>query len=169
MLKRTCSLFAVFVMVIGCSDEPQIPQDGSVRIAPDAIEVQISEVRDDTGACVFFDDVYQDIPINVTLLNSNGFSIGNARISLYLDYAGNTYSGLPVMELFHDVNQNGVIDRNDELVSEAEDDIFRIRTGSVDGSVMVLLRLYLSCGFRGHLFVFSGPLSGSISIETRAL
>ena len=90
-------------------------------------------------------------------------------MSVYAEFAGNTFTGLTALALYADNNGNGLVDAPDELVSGVEDGIFRAKTGRETGSIRLLLRINLSCAFRARVYAFSGPVSGVMEINVTAI
>jgi len=87
-------------------------------------------------------------------------------MSIHLDLAANTFSGFPVLELYDDRNNNGVIDAPEELVSDNVDEGFETKTDSDKGDKFVIVRVNLSCPYRGTLGAFiEGGVFNSIGIS----
>ena len=87
-------------------------------------------------------------------------------MSVYLDFAANNFSGFPVMALFDDRcgNGNGVVD-DFELVSDVDDEIAVVKTDFFGGDRPLLLRINVSCPFRGEVFAFIDGVSGRATID----
>ena len=89
-------------------------------------------------------------------------------MSVYVDFAANTFSGIAVLSLFDDLNGNGVVDEDVELVSAKDDSIARVKTDKWTGARSLLLRVNLSCSFKGEVFAFTGGVTGRAAIEVVA-
>jgi len=104
------------------------------------------------------------------VVDSSDRALGDSVVTVYLDFAGNTFSGdRESLQLFFDTNGNGVVDTPDELMSGVGDDAFSVRTDEYTASTLLLLRVNLSCGYRGSLYAFSGPAAGTININVVAI
>ncbi len=158
----------LFVLVIsGCANDA-VPTNATLRITPESHATTVTEQRDSNERCLFQVSNYVDIPVLLQLTTADGSPIGDVDIDVYADFAANTYSGYPVLSLYDDLNGNGVVDAPAELVSGPDDDIARVKTGTWTGARALLLRVNLSCAFRGEVFAFTGGVSGRASIEVIA-
>ena len=155
-------------VVTGCASEPQITPDSRITIQPDGISFDIDEITDEDGRCIFVPGITQDVPVNLSVVNSSDQVIGDSRISVYMDFTGNTSSFSETLQLFSDNNGNGVIDPTDDLITGAGDDAVVVRTDQYNGNALLLLRVNLSCAYRGSLYAFSGPVAGISTIEVNA-
>ncbi len=160
-------LLASILTIAGCGDNP-VPVDASLTITPGTYTSRIVERQNETGQCLFNANHHVDIPILLQLTTADGSPIGDAELNVYIDFAENTYSGLSTLELYDDLNSNGVVDARLEYISGFNDDIARVRTDEWSGSRMLLLRINLSCSFRGEIFAYTGGVSGRTDIEVVA-
>ena len=160
-------LLASALTIAGCGDNP-VPVDASLSITPGTYTSRIVERQNETGQCLFNANHHVDIPILLQLTTADGSPIGDAELNVYIDFAENTYSGLSTLELYDDLNSNGVVDARLEYISGFNDDIARVRTDEWSGSRMLLLRINLSCSFRGEIFAYTGGVSGRADIEVVA-
>jgi len=166
--RTACVLMAVVLLLTqGCSND-LVPVNATLRINPDSHSITVTELRDSNDQCLFYTDNYVDIPVLLQLDTADGSPIGDAQISVYADFAANTFPGFPVLSLYDDLNGNGVVDSPIELISGADDAIAQVSTDTWSGSRTLLLRINLSCAFRGELFAFSGGVSGRASVEVVA-
>jgi len=156
------------LMLAACNSDPQLTPDSQILISPGTFEFEIEEFRSPDGACIFSPEFFQDVPVSLVVVDGSNRAIGNAPVTVYLDFAANTFSGRETLQLFFDVNGNGVVDTPDEFMSGVGDDAFRVRTDAYTASTLLLLRINLSCGFRGSLYAFSGPAAATIPIEVIA-
>ena len=150
--------------LVSCT-ENTVPSNAVLDITPRSHSVQITERLDDTERCVYAPENYMDIPLVLQLTTVNGSPIGESLIHVYADFSENTYPGYPVLALFDDLNSNGVIDSETELVSGFDDDIAAVKSGKYNGVKTLLLRVNLSCAFRGEIRAIAGGVSGSSVIE----
>lgn len=158
---------AACLLMTACSND-QVPLDAQLSISPSTHSTNITELRSEDGHCLFHPDHHVDIPLIMQLNTADGSPIGDAELSVYVDFAQNTYTGLPVLALFDDLNSNGVVDADSELVSGPDDDIARVKTDTWSGTRMMLLRINLSCSFRGEVVVLTGGISARADIEVLA-
>ncbi len=159
----------VLALICGCSSSGEgsnpLPNDAEVRIQPGALEFEITEQLDDDGNCLFDPDFYIDQFMTVSVTGAGGSPIGGADLSVSVDFGGNSFSGLEVMQLFDDLNGNGVVDEDAELVSGAGDPLFRTATAEFTGEKMLILRLNLSCAYRGSMQAMSDGFVGRAQID----
>lgn len=161
-------LGAVCVLVIsGCSNDT-LPIGAMLTVTPEQHNTEIVEQKDAAGRCVYYPGNTMDIPVILQLNTVNGSPIGGATLKVYLGFGANTYHGLPVLALYDDLNGNGVVDEESELVSGLEDDIAQVMTGKWTGARSLLLRINLSCSFRGELFAYTAGVSVRAEIEVTA-
>lgn len=155
------------LLLSACSDN-LVPASASLSITPKTHTTTIVEQQDDSGRCLFYPGNHVDIPLVMQLTTNDGSPIGDAVLNVYADFAANTYSGLPVLSLYDDMNGNGVVDEESELLSGEDDAIARVKTGRWTGSRSLLLRVNLSCAFRGEVFAFAGGVTDRAGIEVVA-
>ncbi|ASJ71950.1 hypothetical protein [Granulosicoccus antarcticus] len=167
--RNALATVAVLALSSGCSND-QLPSDTTLSISPDSRTFEITEQLDDNGKCIYFDDYTLDIPLQVSVRDGSGNPIGDVELSVYADWTENTFGGgrFP-LALYRDMNGNGMIDEDVELVSGADDDVAKFKTSEFGGSATLLLRMNLSCSYRGQVFVFSEFASASTDIETTPL
>ena len=170
-LKNGSSWTAAFlaIFISACSSDPQLAPDSTIRITPGSQNFEITELLDDQGNCIFIPGFFQDLPISLAVINSSNQVVGNANVTVFTDFSGNTFSGPEFLQLFSDSNGNGVVDSPDELVSGVDDDAFSIRTDRFSGTANLLLRVNLSCEFRGNVYAFSGVAAGISEIGVTAI
>ena len=155
-------------LIIGGCGNGIVPVDASLTITPGTHTTRITERQNESGQCLFDANHHVDIPILLQLTTVDGSPIGDAELNVYVDFAENTYSGLTTLELYDDLNSNGVVDAQLEYISGFNDDIARVRTDEWSGSRMLLLRINLSCSFRGEVFAYTGGISGRAEFEVVA-
>lgn len=167
---RSCvtRIWTLVLLVFGVSacTNSIVPTDAKLTLTPSAHAIDIVETRNASGQCEYFETNYLDIPLTIALSTNNGSPIGDEWVSVYTDFSANTYSGRSVLSLYEDLNGNGVVDGEAELLSGQDDDIARVRTDKFTGTKMLLLRINLSCAFRGEVRALAGPVSsaGSFSV-----
>lgn len=155
------------LIIAGCEND-NVPVDATLTITPGTHSTRITERQNESGQCLFDENHHVDIPILLQLTTADGSPIGDAELNVYVDFAGNTYSGLTTLELYDDLNSNGVVDAQLEYISGFSSDIARVKTDQWSGSRMLLLRINLSCSFRGEVFAYTGGVSGRADIEVVA-
>lgn len=163
-LRGIASSLIVLCILSGCTSESIVTPDSRLTITPASSSFDIVEFRDSTGNCVYSPEIYQDVPVSLVLTDDLNRSLGNALVTVYVDYTGNTFSGPQTLQLYVDSNGNRVIDTVDELVSGVGDEAFTTRSAIENGTISLLLRINLSCGYRGSLYAFAGPVAGTSSI-----
>ena len=163
---RLAALGAATALVAAC-DSGQVPTDARLSVSPEERTIRITEVRGADGLCRTDGSRFVDVPMLLALNGPNGSPIEGAEVSVYVDFAGNTYSGRPVLALYEDRNGNGVVDADTELASAATDSIARVRTGS-DGTHRLLLRADIACPYRGEVFAYAGAATARSSFEVEA-
>ena len=155
---------ALFLMVIsgvtGCSDDTPLPPGSSVTVQPDKKEWLIEENLDERGNCIWREDYYNDQPVLITVTDSQGSPIGEADLTVSLDLAGNTFSSHSRMKLYEDKDGNGVPDDPAELVSDEDDPMYRGKTEKYSGEKHLVLRMNLSCNYRGQIYAISDGFMG---------
>ncbi len=141
--------------LLGCDSSGQLPSDAEVRISPESHSIDITQVTTANGGCAFNPNNYVDTPLLLSVHDEDGSPIGEADIRVNIDYSGNTFLGPPVLALFEDLNSNGVVDAETELVSSSEDDGYVGETRKYSGDKHMFLRINLSCAYKGNVHVRS--------------
>jgi hypothetical protein len=166
--QKSCLRIMVSVLfsgaLVSCA-ENTVPSNAVLDITPRRHSVQITEWVDDAGGCVYAPENFMDIPLVLQLTTADGSPIGESTMHVYADFSENTYPGYAVLALFDDLNSNGVIDSETELVSGFDDTIAVVKSGKYNGAKTLLLRVNLSCSFRGEIRAIAGGTSGSAVIE----
>ena len=150
--------------LVSCT-ENTVPANAVLSMSPEGHTVQVTELVDASNRCVFSPGNYMDIPLVLQLKTADGSPIGNSPILIYADYSENTYLGYPVLGIYDDFNSNGVIDAETEFVSGFDDDIAEAKTGRYSGVKTLLLRVNLSCAFRGEVRAIASGISTSTLVE----
>ncbi len=161
-------LLGSLLMLLSACEQTQLPPGAQLSISPETRTLRIGDRRDENGNCFLDANSYLDFPIVLRLTNSEGSPLADAQISVYLDYAGNTFppTSTPVMALYDDRrgNNNGVIDAF-ELVSSPDDDIVQVKTDYYGGDRPLLLRINTSCPYQGEVFAFTDGVTAQTNIE----
>lgn len=169
---RKCGIYAMIIasgILVACDQSGQLPSDAEVRISPSGHSIDITQITDDQGSCLFDPNIYVDTPLLLSVHDSQGSPIGEADVSVNIEYAGNSFLGPPVLALFDDLNSNGVVDVETEYVSGREDDAYTGKTAKYSGEKLMLLRINLSCPYKGNIYVRSQFVSNSINVEVNAI
>ena len=181
MVKQQIGYTALFIMsaLTGCSDGAgggnPVPPNSTVQLNQSGITWDIGETA---SPCRVRSNPYNDHTIAISVLDPNGSPLGNVDFRVVVDLSGNTYffepappepPGLPVLQLYEDRNGNGVVDDPEELVSSNTSSAFKTTTDQYTGTKMVLLRVNLSCTYRGNLHVFAGAAYGSVNVEVKTI
>lgn len=163
-MKKKIHTLAVWLLVglVGCgASENPVPTDATVQINPSSIPWEIS---DRPSPCLVDPSIYNDHTIAISVMDSNNSPLGNVDIRITADLTGNTFSGIDVIRVYDDLNGNGVVDDPAELVSSITSPAFTTKTSNV-GTKLILVRVNLSCPYRGNLNVYAGSAFGSTNIE----
>jgi len=160
LIKFVAPLFMT-MMLLGCEgDGGSAPVGSTLAIVPPEVQWDVAN----PGACD--PTVFNDTLFSITASQPNGQPLGETNLLITLWLADNT-SSVPVMSLIADNNGNGVVDAGDETVSELGDGGYGVTTNN-QGNVRVIVRMTLSCTYRGNLTV-SGPsglfASASLAVE----
>ena len=147
-----------------CSND-LVPVNARLLLTPESHTTNIIEQRDVEDRCLFDASKYVDLPIVLQLTTQDGSPIGNSPINVYVDFAANTFSGVAVLALYDDLNGNGVVDGDLELISARDDSIARVETDQWTGARSLLLRVNLSCAFKGEVFAFTGGITSRATVE----
>lgn len=166
---REFALALTLLPLLGACQTEQLPIGAGLALTPSERTIAVRDRTDENGNCRREPGYYTDEPLVLLLTDAQGSPIGDAEVSVYVDWAENTYSAAPAMALYDDRsgNSNGVVD-DDELVSGRGDSIARVSTGRYGGDRALLLRVNLSCPFRGEIFAFVDGVTASASIEVVA-
>jgi len=164
-LVKALSVCFLGLFLNACAGEDQLPNGATLSISPQERTLNVSSQIDPNGNCLIDPENTIDWPIVLQLSDSAGSPIGDSTISVYTEFGENTFSGFPVMELYDDVNgnRNGLVDE-DELISGADDDIARVDTSEFGGHRELLLRVNISCPFRGEVFAFIQGVTASSTL-----
>jgi len=160
----SCLVISSTLVLTGCTSDV-VPVDARLSISPEQHSLSITESVDESGRCVFTDRHYMDVPILLTLRTANNSPISDALISVYADFSGNAYSGRSVLGLYDDLNGNGIVDEQTELISGPGADIAMVATSSDTGSKQLVLRVNLSCAFSAEVRAFTGAVSTRATID----
>lgn len=151
-------VFLVVCVQLSACDSDQLPIGTQINLSPNQHRVELINAHaGDTPTCVTGDNaVFQDIPLLISVTGNSGVPIGGAKVLIYADYAGNTFSGPSALQLFADKNGNGVVDADSELVSGINSDAYETKTHQYHGSAMVFVRMNVTCPYRGSIKAIAG-------------
>ncbi|MES9970359.1 MAG: hypothetical protein ABW092_10020 [Candidatus Thiodiazotropha sp.] len=169
------TLIILFGLVFaGCNNNDQLGPQTSVRISPTEQVWIVTDLLDANGNCVVSQDFYQDNVFVITVADSNGAPIGEAELSIYLSPSNSTsppqYNNEYIFYLYDDLNNNGVVDHPQELVSGTGQPILYVtETERYHGTKSVIVRTNTSCsGYLASLEAFAGDGHASVSISTES-
>lgn len=159
-LKPIAPLLASIMLLQGCQgDGDAAPVGSTLTIAPSEVTWNISN----PGACD--PNVFADRLFVITANDPTGAPLGETDLLMTLQLAANT-SNFPAMFLIADTGSlPGVVDPGDTVVSELGDGGYATKTNS-EGIAKVIVRMTLSCTYRGSLDVFG---SGGLLFQTVSL
>ncbi|HID82002.1 MAG TPA: hypothetical protein EYH06_01320 [Chromatiales bacterium] len=159
-LKPIAPILASVMLLQGCQgDGDAAPVGSTLTIAPSEVTWTISN----PGACD--PNVYADRLFVITASDPTGAPLGETDLLMTLQLAGNT-SNSPVMTLISDTgSEPGVVDAGDEVVSDVGDGGYTTKTND-EGIAKIIVRMTLSCTYKGSLDVFGsgGLLFNSVSL-----
>lgn len=174
--KHTACRFAILTIgltIAACNNQnDQFAPGTNVSIAPSGYTWTVKEYLDDQGKCVFFTDDYQDTVMVITVLDAAGRPIGEMDLDIYLSPSGTTSppqaEDWHLFYLYDDLNNNGVIDHPEELVSgSGEPILYATKTEKYHGTKTMIVRTNTSCGgYRATLHAYAGDGYGSMEIKT---
>lgn len=175
--KRFCNrlcIGAVALLSVACNNQnEQFPPGANVTIAPSAYSWTVIEYLDDQGQCIYFSDDYQDNVMVITVADASGRPIGEMDLEIYLSPSNSTsppqQENLHIFHLYDDLNNNGVIDHPQELVSGTGDPIlYATKTEKYHGTKTVIVRTNTSCGgYRATLHAYAGDGYDAMEIKTQ--
>ncbi len=153
-IKQNLALVSVLLSVFifgGCQGDGDAAEDGSVlQISPASYELN-------SGFLGFDNCAYTDNLIVISARRADGSPLGETDLFMTLDFAENTASdNIPtLMSLYADTGTlPGVVDPNDELVSEAGDPGYSTTTNS-EGIKRMIVRTEVGCvSYLGSLQVY---------------
>lgn len=164
-MKSMSVMVLVAISLAACggqsdSDNTQLPVGAIVRVFPEIIDWTIS----DNSAC-YSAGLYNDSGIAIRVEDSNGSPIGNVKLTIMADLSSNT-SPFQYIQIYRDVNGNGVIDSSDQLVTSNISPAYEVITDRYSGQALVLARANLSCTYAGNITAFAqGALGGATNIK----
>lgn len=170
--------FLLLFLLLGCESDVVTPgskvyfnseESGEIEWA---IKPNYQRDTDGDGVndadCQIIEGLYQDHYFRIAVLNENGIPLTDIRMFVHLQLAENTFSQYPVLKLYADRNNNGVVDEPEEYVSSSMDPAYSTKTGSSDGEIAVIVRANLSCTYAGSVSAFAGKnASGRFTIRVR--
>ncbi|MES9993784.1 MAG: hypothetical protein ABW098_17680 [Candidatus Thiodiazotropha sp.] len=168
------SILFLYVLLSACNNNnDQFPPGTLVTIAPESFTWTVTEALDETGRCIFSSDDYQDNFIVITVKDENDRPIGEMELQIYLSPSNSTSPPQPdnlhIFHLYDDLNNNGVVDHPQELVSGSGESIIYItETEKYHGTKSMIVRTNTSCGgYLATLNAYAGDGYGTMSINTQ--
>lgn len=157
-------MLAIVFMLGGCgSDDEAIPTESTIDIQP-ASKPWTIPMR--ATPCPYDPNLWVDERVLITVKNKDDVPLGDIRVAISADLTAAYTSGVQEsLQLYKDANNNQIVDAPDILVSGNGSPAYVTHTDEYTGAVSVLLRVNLSCPFRGNVIVTAGPLYGSASFE----
>lgn len=151
------------IFLSGCGQSDQLPVGASLRAFPQQVSWQIAP----STSCNIDEGRFNDSLITVSLLDDESNGLLDVPVDLSLDLSETTGNGASVLTLFFDNNSDGIY-TDDEIVSVAGGPVFSAKTDSDNGVIQLLVRVNLSCPYRGQLFAFAGSAATSVQFEVSA-
>jgi len=103
--NRFVSVLGCFVL-FGCNTD-QLPIGTQVRIAPGDRMFEIGAVFEEGRVCFTEGGAFQDVPLLISVTDSQDAPIGDVEVGVYADFTANTSNGADVIQLYSDMNGNG--------------------------------------------------------------
>jgi hypothetical protein len=180
LYKKTTAPLVHGVMIItlglilaACNNsDDQFSPGTNVTIAPTEFVWTVTEVLDNDGQCIYFEDFYQDNIMRITVADGGGRPIGDMKLELYLSPSSSTsnpaFGNQHIFYLYDDFNNNGVVDHPEELVSGAGEPIlYETETDEYHGTKTVIVRTNTSCsGYKATLHAYAGDGYNAMEIRT---
>lgn len=154
-------------LLLGCNSDSamqQLPPGSKITLTPIAIDWDITPLFNEEGICVVDPGYYNDTQVVARLTSADDVALGGVTIGFLSDLAGNTFSGVPVLELYSDANSNGVADPG-ELVSANGQGEYTTNTDSYLGTASIIVRVNVSCEFKATLYVVSPNSTATTAIK----
>jgi hypothetical protein len=174
-IKQLWPILLISFALSACNNsDDQLPPNTRVIVSPSSYTWTVTEFLGNDGQCIYFNDVYQDTVVQISVLDNQARPIGEVDLSLYLSPSNSTsppaFDNEYVFYLYDDFNGNGVVDHPQELVSATGDQIlYEAQTEKYHGTKTMIIRTNTSCGgYRATLSVFAGTAYGSMEINTEA-
>ena len=153
----------MFAGLAACGGSDQLPPDASISISPNDKTFNVDTLENpDNGQCFFLEGLYQDVLVVITVRDGKGRPIGEADLTVMVDFTDNTSSFGKIIRLYEDRDGDLLADE-DELVSGENAPLLRTRTREFSGTTEVILRMNLSCEYRASMTVQSEAAVGSAS------
>lgn len=146
-------------------DENPVPPGSTIRINPSDQTLNITPVLDINGNPICVSGRFSDHTFSISVENSNGQPLGEVDLRIRVDLAANT-SSTNLIQLYDDLNSNGVVDDPAELVS-SPGSVFFTKTSRFSGEKIIIVRLNTSCTYGGDITVNAGAAFGSAHIEVQ--
>ena len=135
----------------GCEETNQLPVGSTAEIFPSEVQWNIQ-----TGSnCNFEDGPFNDQRISVALKDADGLPLIDAPLTISLDLSDSTFNSTAVLALYDDTDGDGLFNDN-ERVSTDKQSAYNTRTNSRSGSKLLMVRVNLSCPYKGSLYAFAG-------------
>lgn len=156
----------ITTFLVGCgggSNDQQLPAAAQLSVSPVDINWEITPNRDADSNCIIDIDFYNDQRVQVRLTSAEGAPIGDVDVEIVASLSDNTFSGFPFVEIYQDINSNGVAE-DDELVSDSESPAFKTRLDRFNGTADFIVRTNLSCPYRSSVSAFASNTFASMDI-----
>lgn len=145
-----------------CNDTDQLPVGAEIKAFPE----EVSWIVGPAETCVFSPDYYNDTIVSLSLVDENNSGIVDAAIDVSLDLSEATFTGTETLRLYYDKNADGIYSE-DEKVSVADGPLFSARTDSLNGVLRVMVRVNLSCPYKGTLYAYAGNTAAAVGFDIK--
>lgn len=158
------ALTLILSLVAGCGgDDHPVPPKSTVVIGPQSVTWDIPQRQ---SPCPYDPALYVDQVFVIRVEDSDSVPLGGVDLRILTSLSGNTSSGVQeALRLYDDYNGNGVVDDPEELVSGNGAPAYFTKTEEFSAEKSVIVRINLSCAFRGMLEVSAGGFYGNAQMQ----
>jgi len=148
-----CCLFS-------CNDTDQVPVGAQIKAFPEEVNWIVGPAE----TCIFSPDYYNDTIVTLSLVDENNSGIVDTAMDVSLDLSEAAFTGTERLRLYYDKNVDGIY-TEDEKVSVADGPLFSARTDSLNGVLRVMVRVNLSCPYKGTLYAYAGSTAAAVGFN----
>lgn len=141
-------------MLCSACNPGQLPANASLTVSPASRSVRVHVMRGEQGICLIDPNNYLDIPVQVTLTGPAGDPLAADDLMAFMDFSRETYGGAAVVGMLIDGATPTTVDGNQALLFDVD-----------AGSAVLILRVNLSCPFRGEFTVIQDTRVAGMSVE----
>lgn len=158
-LKLT-AILAGLLMLGGCEQTNQLPADSKISVFPTDVQWNIGN----RTTCNLVEGPFNDQQVQLSLVDADNLPLIQAPLTVSLDLSESSSNGAAVLGLYDDLNGDGLY-QHDELVSDNTRAAYATHTDSRSGVKRLMVRVNLSCPYRGSLYAFAGNTGTLLSVN----